>query len=85
MTKVKAVQCSKCNCIVFSRALHDYRTCPCGITSIDGGFDYVKVGFAADADPPKVLELEVKQTPMELYEDWCSGRNEYGLIVMGAK
>lgn len=80
MTTVRAIKCSECNCTIFSRARHDFRRCLCGRISIDGGFDYVELNFPADKDIPKIFDLEVDQTPMELYEDWNTRRDKYGLF-----
>ena len=43
MLKISAVQCLVCKDLVFSRTLHDYRSCSCGKVAIDGGFEYTKI------------------------------------------
>ncbi len=35
--KIIAKECPNCNNILYSRAEHDFRTCGCGDTSVDGG------------------------------------------------
>lgn len=37
------VQCLNCNAVIESRTRHDFVTCPCGGTSVDGGKDYQRV------------------------------------------
>jgi hypothetical protein len=37
------VQCLVCNAVIESRTRHDFVTCPCGSTSVDGGTDYQRV------------------------------------------
>jgi len=39
MTKV---QCMMCGEILESRHVHDYKTCKCGLTMLDGGNDYIR-------------------------------------------
>jgi hypothetical protein len=80
MTKVKAIKCLSCGDTIFSRARHDFRSCSCGKVSIDGGFDYTKLSFPAGMKPPEIFDLEVKQTPMELYDDWNTGKDRFGLF-----
>lgn len=36
------VQCLNCNDIIESRHRHDFVTCKCGNTSVDGGHDYLR-------------------------------------------
>jgi len=80
MTTVKAIKCPKCGYTIFSRARHDYRSCSCKAASIDGEFDYVKINFPTDIEIPKIFELRIEQTPKELYDDWNSRREDFGLI-----
>jgi len=81
MTKVSAVTCPECKYTIFSRALHDFRQCECGKISIDGGFDYVKIGFPPTDPVPKIFTLEIEQTPMELYNDWNNQTEKFGKIA----
>lgn len=74
MTKVTGVICEDCGQIIFSRARHDFRYCCCGNTSVDGGFDYLKIGANK---PPKFVDFEVKATKKELYDDWNYSRDQY--------
>lgn len=80
MTKVVAIKCPECEYTVFSRAPHDFRRCFCGKIAIEGGFDYVRLLFPHDMDPPEFKKIDVYQTPMELFEDWNCSRNIYGRI-----
>ncbi len=81
MTLVKCVQCPKCREIIFSRARHDCRSCKCGSIFIDGGFDYVKIGYDTyHGKRPKIIQKWVKQTKDELFADWNSGEDRYGKI-----
>jgi len=40
-----AARCKKCGDIVESRHRHDFVTCSCGQTSVDGGHDYIRRGW----------------------------------------
>lgn len=81
-TVVTAVQCPKCKAKIYSRAVHDYHSCPCGHVSVDGGFDYFKVACTTAAEAPSVTE----QIPLltvskkDLYDDWALEKNKYGVI-----
>jgi ribosomal protein L37AE/L43A len=79
--KVNAIKCPKCKDIVYSRAGHDFRECSCGGVFIDGGFDYVRMGFETELKGKvKRLDVEVKATKEELYIDWFDHINKFGLI-----
>jgi len=82
--KVKGVKCGKCGDVLFSRARHDFRKCTCEETFVDGGFDYLRVGYAGDF-PPVTVELEVGASKQELYDDWNMCKDQYGLIKKGEK
>jgi hypothetical protein len=78
---VNMLICGSCGWGVYSRARHDFRTCPCGAVHVDGGFDYFKCGY----NPQKVTvrfapyTLLVKKRET-LYADWNMRRDKYGLV-----
>lgn len=39
------IRCKKCNDIIESKHVHDYKHCTCGSISIDGGLDYKRWGY----------------------------------------
>jgi hypothetical protein len=48
------IQCGNCGDVIQSKHRHDFVTCKCGGTSVDGGSDYTRVlgsqwGFFSDA------------------------------------
>jgi len=51
------IQCKKCKDIIKSNHRHDYVRCKCGAISIDGGFDYCRLGFQ-DSSQLKELYYE---------------------------
>jgi ribosomal protein L37AE/L43A len=77
--KVTAVICPNCKDTIFSRAKHDFRKCSCGETAIDGGFDYTKVSFLRN--PPNQIYLKVSQTKEDLYRDWNTKADQFGLCT----
>ena len=83
---VKALTCPRCGCTVFSRAHHDFRYCPCKGIAVDGGFQYLKVSWAADlpAGPPEAFGVEVNATQRELYDDWNTRADKWGVFPPGA-
>ena len=42
MILVNRVQCLNCGEIIISRYRHNYVSCKCGSTAVDGGIDYLK-------------------------------------------
>lgn len=38
------IRCLKCNDIIESLSVHDYRECKCGGSFIDGGSEYTRIG-----------------------------------------
>jgi hypothetical protein len=77
---VASINCPNCNYTVFSRARHDFRTCSCGNVHIDGGFDYIKVGYK-DVPTPQVKKKRVYATHQELYDDWNTRTDKFGLYI----
>lgn len=71
--------CPKCKDSIFSRTTHDFRSCSCGEISIDGGFDYTKVSCVTSFPKSKKITLDV--TEKELYDDWNTDRNKYGVYT----
>jgi hypothetical protein len=79
MIIVSAITCHKCGATIYSRCGHDMRWCTCKSIAIDGGRDYSRVVFE-DAAGYTSLKLTVDATQAELFQDWNSYRNKFGLI-----
>jgi len=78
--RISAIECPACNAVIFSRARHDFRYCPCGTVAIDGGFDYKKVCYADCI--PRHLFIEVATVDKQiLFEDWNTQKDKYGIIL----
>lgn len=45
--KQHGVRCQECGDEIYSNSRHDCVQCECGCSFIDGGFDYIRVGFKA--------------------------------------
>jgi len=78
-TRVATITCGKCGDEIFSRARRDFRSCKCGRTNIDGGFDYAKVGFDPDVKCTQRIRY-VKATRAELYRDWNTQKDKFDKI-----
>lgn len=39
---VNKIRCKKCNDVIESVSVHDFKYCKCGAVAIDGGHDYMK-------------------------------------------
>jgi len=77
---IKAVECKECGDTIYSRTHHDFRQCTCGNISVDGGLKY----FKYNANPSslfKVKKVQVDATINELYEDYNSMEDRFGLIT----
>ena len=62
-------RCKKCNDIIESKNIHDFKKCLCGSVAVDGGHEYIKrIGKLED-----VIELseyeEVKEETNESRQD----------------
>ena len=78
--KVTAIRCPKCNCVIWSRACHDFHNCDCGNVAIDGGRDYCRiVGNVI----PKTFQIEVDCDEQEAYNDWNFNEDKFGCIRIG--
>ena len=49
-----AIHCLSCDDVVYSVNRHDMRSCSCRRVSIDGGKEYTKIVFSADAQYKRV-------------------------------
>lgn len=80
--KITALKCPKCRDLIYSRAVHDFHYCTCGSVSIDGGFDYCRMGHSKDLkfDDLKWVDVKVKATKHELYQDWNCHTDKFGVI-----
>lgn len=36
------IRCKKCNDIIESTSVHDFKFCRCGAVAVDGGYDYLR-------------------------------------------
>lgn len=77
-TRVITVTCPSCGDEIYSRARHDFNRCKCGSIHIDGGFDYVKVGYRAVS--PERRYRFVNASVGELYDDWNNRLDKFGRI-----
>ena len=77
-----AVSCISCGDFIFSKHRHDYVTCTCGASAVDGGQEYLR----RTGDPSACVEMSW-ELPDDLYhacadvvqEALDSGRNKYGI------
>ena len=86
--RVQTLTCPKCGDEIYSRARHDFHYCSCGEKGIfvDGGFDYLRYGWANDIkrETIKIRYRFVNATKAQLYYDWnFEGRNGYGKAQFG--
>jgi hypothetical protein len=77
-------ECRKCNDIVWSGHVHDFKSCSCGAISVDGGMDYIH----RCGDPDDVIERSMSMEPTHLAEAVKAvetmrrtGRNDLGIAL----
>jgi hypothetical protein len=49
-----SIVCPKCAEEIWSEHRHDFRQCECGSVFIDGGNDYVRIGWT-EGDKPEII------------------------------
>lgn len=55
--KVNKCRCRKCNTVIESTYVHDFKWCKCGSIAVDGGKDYLKrIGYLCDMDDMSEVE-----------------------------
>jgi hypothetical protein len=52
--RLNAIKCGECDEIIVSLYRHDFFTCSCGATSVDGGDDYQRVVHKSKWEPVEV-------------------------------
>ncbi len=52
---LNAAKCKNCKVVVISLTTHDFRTCKCGMVSVDGGREYLK----RCGSPENIEELSI--------------------------
>jgi hypothetical protein len=77
-------KCLKCEDVIFSASVHDFKSCKCDNIFVDGGMDYIRHGWK-DALAYKDLSVEVEDGVFKACEEvleWCddTGRNNLGRI-----
>lgn len=78
---VKAIKCEECNSTVYSRAREDVRECDCGRVRVYGGFlTHFKYDIKDKKTKYKALKMNIKATPNDLYDDYESMEDKFGLI-----
>jgi hypothetical protein len=84
--RVTTITCQACGDEIYSRARHDFHYCKCGETFVDGGFDYLRYGYSSRFLRPEPRQRYVTATRRELYDDWNTRINRFGVVVKkGAK
>lgn len=59
-----AIQCLKCNDIIESKSVHDFKSCKCGQVFVDGGLDYQRIGFHEKNDYINLCEYQKVPLPI---------------------
>ena len=55
---VTGVRCAECKEVIVSAYRHDWHTCGCGATFVDGGRDYLRYGVLREGvDMPEEVEI----------------------------
>ncbi len=68
--------CTHCGTFIYSRAGHDFISCTCGKSSIDGGFGYVRV--VGNEEDYALVNFKLTVSKITLYDDWNHNQQKYG-------
>lgn len=52
------IKCKKCGDVITSKFRHDFQQCTCGSIFIDGGNDYVRIGYPGGDSKDWIEEVE---------------------------
>lgn len=53
------IRCNHCGDVIESEYRHDFKSCRCGLVSVDGGHDYLRRGFTKSSnDYTELSELQ---------------------------
>jgi ribosomal protein L37AE/L43A len=78
---ITGIVCPKCKEFIYSRARHDWHTCNCRYSFIDGGFEYLRYGVKSGK--PVVRTIQLRVSKIALLQDWNTGTDKYGRIPCG--
>lgn len=80
------IRCKHCGDVIYSEHVHDFKICKCKLVSVDGGMDYLKMGFpngeptdhfeVVDRDTKPVEDYFKDQIPNETKPDKCREHDE---------
>ena len=81
-TDVSVARCPICKESVYSRYLFDTRTCRCGKVQVSGGSEFFEVILQPELSPDAVFitQINLPVTKEQLYIDWATATNKYGII-----
>jgi len=81
---IEVYKCPECEQEIYSRAQHDFISCDCGRTSLDGGhlnddtwIPERLIGLAIEAKR-RILTLDI--TSRHLYDDWNNSIDDFGKV-----
>ena len=77
--KVRAIHCTKCGSIVYSRCASDKRTCLCGAVSVSGGV----IPTELTCHLPELyewLDIVVDKDLNDMYYDWNLSIDRLGMV-----
>lgn len=80
------IRCKSCGDTPYSGYRHDFRSCKCGLVSVDGGQDYLRrVGDTSNMEEMSITMPmgDVEAVVAEVIKMRKSGRNDLG-IALGA-
>lgn len=60
---VEGVECRECGDRIWSRSVHDFRTCKCGAVFVDGGREYIRWGSTRKCKDPKRVRIKLAAEP----------------------
>ncbi|XHR27226.1 MAG: hypothetical protein ACFUZC_14895 [Chthoniobacteraceae bacterium] len=76
---VSAVYCPNCHLLIFSRAHHDFRRCPCSSFGVDGGPGLERVEYRDEF--PRVATFSLPVPRERLLDDYADDTCAFGYLT----
>jgi hypothetical protein len=69
MITQQGIRCPGCQDEIYSNSGHDFVSCRCGASFVDGGFEYLRVGYSNEVGEPTVITRELETMPPFRFRD----------------
>ena len=68
--KINKIRCKRCEDIIESKTVHDFKFCKCGAVAVDGGKEYLRRCFInTEDDYEELSEYEKRHPKMTFFKN----------------